>query len=46
MRADDIPDIFISSQIIDENLAKERLIDLADYDFVNGLYSSFGSGVH
>ena len=37
MRADDIPDIFISSQIIDEDLAKERLVDLANYDFVDGL---------
>lgn len=37
MRSDDIPDIFITSQIIDNDLAKERLVDLADYDFVNGL---------
>lgn len=37
MRADDIPDIFISSQIIDEDLAKERLVNLADYDFIDGL---------
>ena len=37
MRADDIPDIFITSQIIDKDLAKERLVDLANYDFVNGL---------
>lgn len=37
MRAGDIPDIFISSQIIDEDLAKERLVDLADYDFIDGL---------
>lgn len=37
MRADDIPDIFISSQIIDEDLAKERLVDLSKYDFIDGL---------
>ena len=37
MRADDIPDIFITSQIINKDLAKERLVDLAGYDFVNGL---------
>ena len=35
MRANDIPDIFISSQILDEDLAKERLVDLSGYDFVN-----------
>lgn len=37
MRADDIPDIFITSQILDETLATERLADLSGYDFVNGL---------
>lgn len=37
MRADDIPDIFITSQVLDENLAKERLVDLSGYDFVNAL---------
>ena len=36
MRADDIPDIFITSQILDETLAEERLIDLSGYGFVNG----------
>lgn len=36
MRADDIPDIFITSQILDEELAGERLVDLSGYDFVNG----------
>ena len=35
MRADDIPDIFITSQILDEALAKERLVDLSGYDFIN-----------
>lgn len=35
MRADDIPDIFITSQILDEDLARERLVDLSGYDFVN-----------
>lgn len=36
MRADDIPDIFITSQILDEDLARERLVDLSGYPFVNG----------
>lgn len=36
MRADDIPDIYITSQILDESLAKERLIDLSNYTFING----------
>lgn len=36
MRADDIPDIYITSQILDEELAKERLADLSGYSFVNG----------
>ncbi len=35
MRADDIPDIFITSQILDEELAKERLADLSGYAFIN-----------
>lgn len=35
MRADDISDIFITSQILDEELAKERLVDLSTYPFVN-----------
>ena len=30
--ADDIPDIFITSQILDPELAKERLADLSGYD--------------
>ena len=40
MRADDIPDIFITSQILDEELAKERLVDLSSYDFLNGFSTS------
>ena len=40
MRADDIPDIFITSQMLDEGLAKERLVDLSGYDFVNQLSTS------
>ncbi|MCM1534286.1 MAG: ABC transporter substrate-binding protein [Clostridium sp.] len=40
MRADDIPDLFSTSQILDENLAKERLVDLSGYDFVNDLSTS------
>lgn len=37
MRADDIPDIFITSQILDEELAKERLVDLSGYPFINNI---------
>lgn len=40
MRGDDIPDIFITSQILDEELAKERLMDLSSYDFVNDFSTS------
>ena len=40
MRADDIPDIFITSQILDEMLAKERLADLSGYDFINRFTTS------
>ena len=40
MRADDIPDIFITSQILDEDLAEERLVDLSSYDFLNGFSTS------
>lgn len=40
MRADDIPDIFITSQILDEELAGERLADLSGYSFVNDLSTS------
>lgn len=35
MRADDIPDIFITSQILDKELAVERLADLSAYGFVS-----------
>lgn len=35
MRADDISDIFITSQILDEELVKERLVDLSAYTFIN-----------
>lgn len=41
MRADDIPDIFITSRILDGELAKERLVDLSGYDFVN----AFSTGI-
>lgn len=37
MRADDISDIFITSLVVDEDLAKERLVDLSGYEFLNGL---------
>lgn len=40
MRADDIPDIFITSQILDGELAKNRLVDLSGYPFVNDLSTS------
>ena len=40
MRADDIPDIFITSQILDETLAKERLADLSGYGFINRFTTS------
>ena len=35
MQGDDIPDIFITSQILDQELAKERLVDLSEYPFIN-----------
>lgn len=35
MRADDITDIFVTSQMLDKDLAKERLADLSDCDFIN-----------
>ena len=37
MRGDDIPDIFITSQILDKALARERLADLSGYPFINDL---------
>lgn len=40
MRADDIPDIFITSQILDSGLAEERLIDLSGYSFINDFSTS------
>ena len=36
MRADDIPDIFITSQILDRELVGDRLADLSGYGFING----------
>lgn len=35
MRGDDIPDIFITTQILDQELAEERLADLSGYSFIN-----------
>lgn len=35
MQAGDLPDVFITSHILDEELAKESLVDLSAYDFVN-----------
>lgn len=40
MRGDDIPDFFITTQILDEELAKERLVDLSGYDFVSNFSTS------
>lgn len=40
LRAGDIPDIFITSQILDGELARERLADLSGCDFVNRLSTS------
>lgn len=40
MRGDDIPDIFITSQILDEDLMKERLVDLSGYPFIGNLSTS------
>lgn len=37
MRAGDIPDLFVTSQILDGELAKERLADLSNYEFVDHL---------
>lgn len=37
MRGDDIPDIFITPRIVDGGLAKERLVDLSEYDFTNDI---------
>lgn len=41
MEHDEISDIFITSQILDEKLCRERLVDLSGYDFVN----RFSNGV-
>lgn len=40
MRADDIPDIFTTSQILDRDLAKEQLVDLSGYSFVSNFSTS------
>ncbi|MCM1167823.1 MAG: ABC transporter substrate-binding protein, partial [Ruminococcus sp.] len=40
MRADDISDLFSTSQLLDKELAKERLIDLSVYDFVGNISTS------
>lgn len=40
MQADDIPDFFITSQILDEELAAERLVDLSAYPFINRFSTS------
>lgn len=40
MRGDDIPDIFITSRILDAELGREKLADLSDYDFVENISDS------
>ncbi|MCM1550404.1 MAG: ABC transporter substrate-binding protein [Clostridium sp.] len=40
MRADDITDLFSTSQVLDKELAKERLIDLSSYDFMGDISTS------
>ena len=40
LRADDIPDVFITSQIFDQELAAERLADLSGYDFISSFSTS------
>ncbi len=52
MKGDDIPDIFITSRVVDEDLAKERLADLSDFDFIKNIstaavdQSTIDSGVY
>lgn len=41
MQRDDIPDIFITSRVLDKELAKEHLADLSDYDFADGISDVF-----
>ncbi len=40
LRADDISDIFITSQIVDKEAAREHLVDLSGYDFINSFSTS------
>ena len=40
MRGDDIADIFITSQILDRELAAERLVDLSGYEFIGNFSTS------
>lgn len=40
MRAGDIPDVFVTAQIIDKELARDQLADLSGYEFVNSLSTS------
>lgn len=40
MQADDIPDVFITSRILDAGLAKERLADLSGYGFTDDISPS------
>ncbi len=40
MRGDDISELFCTSQILDEELMKERLVDLSGYDFISNLSTS------
>lgn len=40
LREDDIPDIFITSQIFDQELAQERLADLSSCEFIDSFSTS------
>lgn len=40
LRAGDISDIFVTSQILDREVAKRELADLSGYDFISGLPTS------
>ena len=40
MRGDDIPDIYWTNSILDEELSSQRLTDLSGYDFINSLPNS------
>lgn len=41
MRGNDIPDIFVTSQVLDPALASERLADLSGFDFIDEICPAF-----